>query len=208
MNIFQIALLKSLEEQQAFCPASATMISDISSHYEPYLKVFEIPLAINKGFVESVKENNITYYFLSKKGIKFLDDLAQKAKPPASVAVDTDSNTGQSTETTNSKTEQMAAALREANEAITKLAAENIKLRASLDEKAVCEFKGYLLGGAGVNGLQLYSEDDRLVAFGTLDEAKENGVKSCLDSAYDFEVYGLVKVGAFRTRTVVDWVEV
>jgi hypothetical protein len=54
--------------------------------------------------------------------------------------------------------------------------------------------------------LQLYSEDDRLVAFNTIDEAKANGFQSCLDSAYDFEVYGLVKVGGFRSRTAVDWV--
>jgi hypothetical protein len=74
MNIFQIVLLKSLEEQQAFCPANAVLLGKIKDNAKLPVSVIELAWARNKCFIESVKRNELTYYFLSKKGIEFLDN--------------------------------------------------------------------------------------------------------------------------------------
>jgi hypothetical protein len=76
MNIFQIALLKSLEEQQAFSPANAVLFVKIKDNAKLPVSVGELVWARNKCFIESVKKNDLTHYFLSKKGINFLDDSA------------------------------------------------------------------------------------------------------------------------------------
>jgi hypothetical protein len=70
----QIALLESLEEQKAFCPANAVLFSKIKDKTKLPVSVSELAWSRNKYFVESVKKNELTYYFLSKKGIEFLDD--------------------------------------------------------------------------------------------------------------------------------------
>lgn len=65
---------------------------------------------------------------------------------------------------------------------------------------------GFVLGDRGFGGTQLFTEDDKLLAFDDLAKATEYGKQACVESAYDFEVYALVPIGKFQSRTVVDWV--
>jgi hypothetical protein len=227
MSEAQVDLVKALFEQAVLDEQSAWTFKEIKEVFAD-LTTGHLNDMRTKGFIKN-SGGNINKWWITPKAVNFLglesnngqanndienNDLidvndtnvvdSQAIEP---VVVENVQAFNASAEITHCKTAQMAAALRQANEVITKLAAENAVLRDSLNKEAICEFNGYLLGdSAGVSGLQLYSEDDRLVAFGTIDEAKANGFQSCLESAYDFEVYGLVKVGGFRSRTVVDWV--
>ncbi len=129
---------------------------------------------------------------------------------------------------THCKTTQMAANLEDANTRIGELIRQNTELEyeimtltdqinlltSNLEvESTYRELKepvGYLLGDSiGKNlerPLQLYSENDALMAIGSLEKAKTIGEQSCLESAYDFGVYALVPVGYFKSRQVVDFV--
>jgi hypothetical protein len=215
MSDAQVELVKVLFEQAVLDEQSAFTFKEIKSVFAD-LTTGHLNDMRTKGFIKN-SGGSVNKWWITPKAVNFLGLEASSGK--ANKAIETNQEidlivvenveafNNSYAEITHCKTAQLAAALREANEVITKLAAENVELRDSLNKEAICEFKGYLLGDStGASGLQLYSEDDRLVAFDTIDEAKANGFQSCLESAYDFEVYGLVKVGSFRSRTVVDWV--
>jgi len=228
MSESQAKLVHVLHEQLVVDEQNAYTFKEIKAVFDHEISIAVLTDLRSKGFVKS-SGGSVNKWWITPKAVNFLglesnngqsnngienNDLvdvndtnvvdSQAIEP---VVVENVQAFNVSAEITHCKTAQLAAALREANEVITKLANENVALRDSLNKEAICEFKGYLLGDiAGASGLQLYSEDDRLVAFSTIDEAKANGFQSCLESAYDFEVYGLVKVGGFRSRTVVDWV--
>lgn len=194
MSDAQVDLVKALFEQAVLDEQSAWTFKEIKEVFAD-LTTGHLNDMRTKGFIKN-SGGNINKWWITPKAVNFLgleSSDSQAIEPEAQI--------------THCKTEQMAAALRQANDLITKLSAENAALVDALKKEVTCEFNGYLLGdSAGASGLQLYSEDERLVAFNTIDEAKANGFQSCLESAYDFEVYGLVKVGGFRSRTVVDWI--
>ena len=227
MSDAQVDLVKALFEQAVLDEQSAWTFKEIKEVFSD-LTTGHLNDMRTKGFIKN-SGGNINKWWITPKAVNFLgleSSNGQANKPiENNDVVDatlTDEGTSQaiepvvvenveafnaSAEITHCKTAQLAAALRQANDLITKLSAENAALVDALKKEVTCEFNGYLLGdSAGASGLQLYSEDERLVAFDTIDEAKANGFQSCLESAYDFEVYGLVKVGGFRSRTVVDWV--
>jgi hypothetical protein len=100
----QIALLESLEEQQAFCPASAVLFGKIKDNAKLPVTMAELTGCRNAKLIDSVKKNDLTYYFLSKKGIKFLDDsrpnptakCTEEPQCPASVGGNIDPDTDDS----------------------------------------------------------------------------------------------------------------
>ncbi len=234
MSDAQVDLVKALFEQAVLDESSAWTFKEIKEVFADLTTGHLNDMRV-KGFVRN-SGGNINKWWITPKAVNFLglesssdqinnaienndvDDAtitdegtSQANEPKATCVPEPNYNpedvSFKAAEITHCKTTQLAAALRQANDLITKLSAENAALVDALKKEVTCEFNGYLLGdSAGASGLQLYSEDERLVAFDTIDEAKANGFQSCLESAYDFEVYGLVKVGGFRSRTVVDWV--
>lgn len=221
MSDAQVDLVKALFEQAVLDEQSAWTFKEIKEVFADLTTGHLNDMRV-KGFVRN-SGGNINKWWITPKAVNFLgleSSNGQANKPIENNdvvdATITDEGTSQAidpvvvdnVQTFNAIAEaQLAAELRLAHDLITKLSAENAALVDALKKEVTCEFNGYLLGdSAGASGLQLYSEDERLVAFDTIDEAKANGFQSCLESAYDFEVYGLVKVGGFRSRTVVDWV--
>lgn len=234
MSDAQVDLVKALFEQAVLDEQSAWTFKEIKEVFAD-LTTGHLNDMRTKGFIKN-SGGNINKWWITPKAVNFLGLESSNGQANNAIknndvvdAALTDEGTSQAidpvtastpepsynpedvafgaAEITHCKTAQMAAALQQANDLITKLSAENAALVEALKKEVTCEFNGYLLGdSAGASGLQLYSEDERLVAFNTIDEAKANGFQSCLESAYDFEVYGLVKVGGFRSRTVVDWV--
>lgn len=212
MSDAQVDLVKSLFEQAVLDEQSAWTFKEIKEVFAD-LTTGHLNDMRTKGFIKN-SGGNINKWWITPKAVNFLgleSSNDQAILPEVACVAEPNYNPEEvafkAAEITHCKTEQMAAALRQANDLITKLSAENAALVDALKKEATPDFNGYLLGdSAGPSGLQLYSEDERLVAFGTIDEAKANGFQSCMESAYDFEVYGLVKVGGFRSRTVVDWV--
>jgi hypothetical protein len=73
----QIALLESLEEQQAFNKESAVLFGMIKDHAKLPITAAELTWCRNTKLIEYKKNGDLTYYFLSKKGINFLGDSAQ-----------------------------------------------------------------------------------------------------------------------------------
>lgn len=113
-------------------------------------------------------------------------------------------------EITHCKTIQLAAALEQATHEIIALKNELNDVMSQLESRnSEMPAVGYLLGDTVKHGKQvhLYTEDDRLTAYESIDKAQEDGKAACVESAYDFAVYALVPVGAFKTRTVVEWVD-
>lgn len=221
MSDAQVDLVKALFEQAVLDEQSAWTFKEIKEVFADLTTGHLNDMRV-KGFVRN-SGGNINKWWITPKAVNFLgleSSNGQANKPiENNDVVDatlTDEGTSQAidpvvvdnVQTFNAIAEaQLAAELRLAHDLITKLSAENAALVDALKKEVTCEFNGYLLGdSAGASGLQLYSEDERLVAFDTIDEAKANGFQSCLESAYNFEVYGLVRVGGFRSRTVVDWV--
>ncbi len=205
MSDAQVDLVKALFEQAVLDESSAWTFKEIKEVFADLTTGHLNDMRV-KGFVRN-SGGNINKWWITPKAVNFLGLESNNSQAIEHVVVENVEAFNSSAEITHCKTAQMAAALRQANDLITKLSAENAALADALKKEVTCEFNGYLLGdSAGASGLQLYSEDERLVAFNTIDEAKANGFQSCLESAYDFEVYGLVKVGGFRSRTVVDWV--
>jgi hypothetical protein len=100
----QIALLESLEEQQAFCPANAVLFGKIKDNAKLPVTMAELTGCRNAKLIDYVKKNNLTYYFLSKKGIEFLDDsrpnptakCTEEPQCPASVGGNIDPDTDDS----------------------------------------------------------------------------------------------------------------
>lgn len=223
MSDAQVDLVKALFEQAVLDESSAWTFKEIKEVFTDLTTGHLNDMRV-KGFVKN-SGGNINKWWITPKAVNFLglesnngqsinaiennevadatliDDGTSQAINPEGEVIETVA------QITHCKTAQLAAALRQANDLISKLSAENAALVDALKKEVSCEFNGYLLGdSSGASGLQLYSEDERLVAFDTIDEVKASGFQSCLESAYDFEVYGLVKVGGFRSRTVVDWV--
>lgn len=223
MSDAQVDLVKALFEQAVLDEQSAWTFKEIKEVFAD-LTTGHLNDMRTKGFIKN-SGGNINKWWITPKAVNFLglessngqankaienndvvdaaltDEGASQAIDPEGEVIETE------VQITHCKTAQLAAELRLAHDLITKLSAENAALVDALKKEVTCEFNGYLLGdSAGASGLQLYSEDERLVAFDTIDKAKANGFQSCMESAYDFEVYGLVKVGGFRSRTVVDWV--
>ena len=67
---------------------------------------------------------------------------------------------------------------------------------------------GFVLGDRGFGGTQLFTEDDKLIAFDDIQKAISFGKEACFQSTCDFEVYALVPVGSLQSRLVIDWVPV
>jgi hypothetical protein len=100
----QIALLESLEEQKAFCPANAVLFGKIKDNAKLPITAAELTWCRNTKLIEYKKNGDLTYYFLSKKGINFLADSAQnptakcteEPQCPASVGGNIDPDTDDS----------------------------------------------------------------------------------------------------------------
>jgi hypothetical protein len=72
----QIALLESLEEQQAFNKESAVLFGMIKDNSEDTITVPVLTSCRNCKLINYVKHGDLTYYFLNEKGIKLLADSA------------------------------------------------------------------------------------------------------------------------------------
>lgn len=82
MTDFQIALLESLEKQQAFSEGSAVLFGSIKDEAKLPVSLAELTGCRNAKLIETVTKRDLKHYFLSKKGIKFLNETAQKPAEP------------------------------------------------------------------------------------------------------------------------------
>lgn len=180
-----IAILTVMHQSAACDEGSALMYKEMNDC--PELTVGRMNDLRANGYVKNTG-GSVNKWWITTKAIDALNKKTNEQLP----------------EITHCKTAQLAAALQAANDVITALHAENEQLKQANNNPM--NVAGYLLGDTNNgSGLQLYSEDDRLVAFDTLDKIKAIGERSCQESAYDFSVYALVPVGYFKSRTVVDW---
>jgi len=76
------------------------------------------------------------------------------------------------------------------------------------EQKAMDIIAGFVLGDRSHAGTQLFTEDDKLIAFDDIQKAISFGKEACFQSTCDFEVYALVPVGSLQSRLVIDWVPV
>ena len=76
------------------------------------------------------------------------------------------------------------------------------------EQKAMGMIAGFVLGDRSHAGTQLFTEDDKLIAFDDIQQAISFGKEACFQSTCDFEVYALVPVGSLQSRLVIDWVPV
>lgn len=76
------------------------------------------------------------------------------------------------------------------------------------EQKAMGMIAGFVLGDRSHAGTQLFTEDDKLIAFDDIQKAISFGKEACFQSTCDFEVYALVPVGSLQSRLVIDWVPV
>lgn len=205
MSEAQVALVKALFDQAVLDEQSAYTFKEIKQVMNDELPISHLNDLRTKGFVRN-SGGSINKWWITVKAINFLGLASGNSSQHTAVKSTEDIN--KTAEITHCKTAQLAASLRSANDLITKLSAENTALIEAMNKKPSLNFSGYLLGDEkGVHGLQLYSEDERLVAIDTLDEAKDIGKQSCKESAYDFVVYALVPVGKFKSRIAVDWID-
>ncbi|UCG18657.1 MAG: hypothetical protein JSU84_00035, partial [Thiotrichales bacterium] len=125
---------------------------------------------------------------------------------PASAGGDVDLDQAE-VKISHCKTIQLAAALEQATHEIIALKDE-LALLKSTQPNSTPVAVGYLLGDVPKFDcqIQLYSEDDKLIAYTDIEQAKKDGETACAESVYNFAVYALVPVGAFKSRVVVDWV--
>ena len=68
----QIALLESLEKQQAFSPENAVLFGKIKDHASLPVTMAELTACRNYKTINFTKKGDLTYYFLSNKGIKLI----------------------------------------------------------------------------------------------------------------------------------------
>lgn len=76
------------------------------------------------------------------------------------------------------------------------------------EQKAMGMIAGFVLGDRSHAGTQLFTEDDKLIAFDDIQKVISFGKEACFQSTCDFEVYALVPVGSLQSRLVIDWVPV
>lgn len=81
-----------------------------------------------------------------------------------------------------------------------------VKAPLTSEQKAMGMIAGFVLGDRSHAGTQLFTEDDKLIAFDDIQKAISFGKEACFQSTCDFEVYALVPVGSLQSRLVIDWV--
>ncbi len=224
-------ILKALLDNVALSEKDGLTFKEIQSCTTEAFTVKVLQSMRTDGLINNAMNRSVNVWWLTAKGADAALAGVESTKPttdqepqcPASVGgdIDPDKHTdafmvAQSNDATitHCKTAQMAANLSEANQIISALESQIKLLTSKLEtESTYRELKepvGYLLGDSiGKNPerpLQLYSENDALMAIGSIEKAKTIGEQSCLESAYDFAVYALVPVGHFKSRQVVDWV--
>lgn len=83
---------------------------------------------------------------------------------------------------------------------------DEVKEPMTSEQKAMGMIAGFVLGDRSHAGTQLFSEDDKLIAFDDIQKAISFGKEACFQSTCDFEVYALLSVGSLQSRLVIDWV--
>ena len=77
MTDLQIAFMRSLEKQQAFSKSSAVLFGKIKDDSSLSVGQAQLTWARNKGFIDYHDKEGLKYYFLSKEGIKYLNDFVE-----------------------------------------------------------------------------------------------------------------------------------
>lgn len=139
MNDFQIALLESLEKHQAFSEGSAVLFGAIKDKANLPVTIAEITGCRNAKLIESVKKFDLKYYYLSKKGIKFLDE----SRPDAQV----ESSNGQANYASeNNEVDDATLTGEGTSQAIDPVVAENVS-----DFNALADVAGFSMPTTGAN---------------------------------------------------------
>jgi hypothetical protein len=229
-------ILKALLDNAAISEKDGLTFKEIQSCTTEDFTVKVLQSMRVDGLINNAMQKNLNAWWLTAKGadmalvdVETMQPIPEPQYDPQEVAFDQHTDAfvvEQSNDATitHCKTAQMAANLEEANDRINELLILNGELENKImslnafisvleidvETEIIKEPVGYLLGDSiGKNPerpLQLYSENDALIAINSLEQAKTFGEQSCLESAYDFAVYALVPVGHFKSRQVVDWV--
>lgn len=139
MNDFQIALLESLEKHQAFSEGSAVLFGAIKDKSSLPVTIAEITGCRNAKLIESVKKFDLKYYYLSKKGIKFLDE----SRPDAQVE---SSNSQVNSASENNEVDDATLADEGTSQAIDPVVAENVS-----EFNALADVAGFTMPTTGTN---------------------------------------------------------
>lgn len=213
----ELKVLKALRDHDALVEQNAMTFKEIKEYVNEDIASGRLTDLRRKGMLKS-SGGSLNKWWLTPLGVDVAIGQADTelvgATCPSSVGGDVDPIVAEHSEAFNEfdvkishcKTLQLAAALEQATHEIIALKDELARVKSTQPESA--SYIGYLLGDTpnGNNHVQLYSESDKLIAYTDIEQAKKDGETACAESAYDFAVYALVPVGAFKSRVVVDWV--
>jgi hypothetical protein len=183
-------ILKTLLENASISENDGLTFKEIQQCLPEPITVKMLQSLRDDGLIKNSMKRNLNTWWLTAKGAEMVlgavenDCLAFEQEQPSSasdcVNIDLDTDMA-SFKTTDCKTEQLAAALRECNEAITKLAAENIKLRDKLNNE---EFDSNQHTDAFINAMNESRTPIEFIEFIILDE-NERVVETGLDTISD-----------------------
>ena len=214
----ELKVLKALRDHDALVEQNAMTFKEIKEYVNEDIASGRLTDLRRKGMLKS-SGGSLNKWWLTPAGVEraeleMMHTELKEPECPASIGGDVDPIVAEHSEAFNEfdvkishcKTLQLAAALEQATHEIIALKDELARVKSTQPESA--SYIGYLLGDTpnGNNHVQLYSESDKLIAYTDIEQAKKDGETACAESAYDFAVYALVPVGAFKSRVVVDWV--
>jgi hypothetical protein len=200
----QIALLELLEEQQAFSPANAVLFGQIKDKAKLPVTMAELTGCRNAKLIDYVKKNDLTYYFLSKKGIEFLDDsrpnptakCTEEPQCPASVGsnIDPDMDDSMLNDVALPEAPEYdpAVVANQHTDAFINAMNEDRKPIETI-EIVIIDQRGYTVHGS----------------FETLSDAKNKAHDLAAETDGEYHVYSITtqRIGSAKPITTTQWVE-